>query len=152
MMDIPVHVHGRLEGVLCHEQVGPPMPWMPEDRLFSIAIANLIALVMEQGERCRTEAALRESEARFRTLADSLPVMVWVADAEGRCTWFNKTWLDYTGRTLDQEIGYGWTQEVHPEDVDELPAELREGAPGACPFHAGVPGQGARWGIPVDTR
>jgi len=118
MMDIPVHVHGRIEGVLCHERTGSPVPWMPEDRLFSIAIANLIALALEQGERCRTEAALRESEPRFRTLTDSLPVMVWVADAEGRCTWFNKSWLDYTGRTLDQEIGYGWTQEVHPEDVD----------------------------------
>jgi len=118
MMDIPVHVHGRLEGVLCHEQAGPPNSWMPEDRLFSIAIANLIALAIEQGERRRTEAALRESEARFRTLTDSLPVIVWVADPQRRCTWFNRTWLDFTGRTLDQEIGFGWTQGVHPEDVD----------------------------------
>ncbi|MDQ3564543.1 MAG: diguanylate cyclase [Pseudomonadota bacterium] len=118
MMDIPVHVHGRLEGVLCYERTGSPVSWMPEDRLFSIAIANLIALALEQGERCRTEAALRESEARFRTLADSLPVMIWVADAEGRCTWFNRTWLDFTGRTLDQEMDHGWTQEVHPDDTE----------------------------------
>lgn len=134
MMDIPVHVHGRLEGVLCHERTGSPVPWMPEDRLFSIAIANLIALALEQGERCRTEAALRESEARFRTLADSLPVMVWVADAEGRCTWFNKTWLDYTGRTLDQEIGYGWTQEVHPEDVDSCRRSYEKALQARVPF------------------
>ena len=134
MMDIPVHVHGRLEGVLCHERTGSPVPWMPEDRLFSIAIANLIALALEQGERCRTEAALRESEARFRTLADSLPVMVWVADAEGRCTWFNKTWLDYTGRTLDQEIGYGWTQEVHPEDVDGCRRSYEKALQARVPF------------------
>ncbi|MGH8532085.1 MAG: putative bifunctional diguanylate cyclase/phosphodiesterase [Gammaproteobacteria bacterium] len=117
MMDVPVHVHGRLEGVLCHERTGSPVPWMPEDRLFSSAIANLIALALEQGERRRTEAALRESEARFRALADSLPVMIWVADPQGRCTWFNKTWLDFTGRALDQEIGYGWTQQVHPDDT-----------------------------------
>ena len=134
MMDIPVHVHGRLEGVLCHEQVGPPTPWMLEDRLFSIAIANLIALALEQGERCRTEAALRESEARFRTLADSLPVMVWVADPEGRCTWFNKTWLDYTGRTLDQEIGYGWTHAVHPADVDDCRRSYEKARQARVPF------------------
>ena len=134
MMDIPVHVHGRLEGVLCHEQVGPPTPWMLEDRLFSIAIANLIALALEQGERCRTEAALRESEARFRTLADSLPVMVWVADPDGRCTWFNKTWLDYTGRTLDQQIGDDWTQEVHPEDVDGCRRSYEKALQARVPF------------------
>ena len=134
MMDIPVHVHGRLEGVLCHERTGSPVPWMPEDRLFSIAIANLIALALEQRERCRTEAALRESEARFRTLADSLPVMVWVADPAGRCTWFNKTWLDFTGRTLDQEIGYGWTQEVHPVDVDGCRRSYEKALQARVPF------------------
>jgi PAS domain-containing protein len=119
MMDIPVHLHGRLEGVLCHEQTGPPVPWAPEDRLFGIAIASLIDLAIEQGERRRAYAALRESEARFRTLADSLPVMVWVADAAGRCMWFNRTWLDFTGRTLDQEIGCSWAPDVHPEDADD---------------------------------
>ncbi|MFH0344076.1 MAG: diguanylate cyclase domain-containing protein, partial [Chromatiales bacterium] len=134
MMDIPVHVHGRLEGVLCHERTGSPKPWMPEDRLFSIAIANLIALALEQGERYRTEAALRESEARFRTLADSLPVMVWVADPAGSCTWFNRTWLDFTGRELDEEIGYGWMQEVHPEDVDGCRRSYEKGLQARVPF------------------
>ncbi|MGH8507600.1 MAG: sensor domain-containing phosphodiesterase [Gammaproteobacteria bacterium] len=117
MMDIPVHLHGRLEGVLCNEQVGPPTPWMPEDQLLGIAIANLIELTIAQDERRRTDAVLRESEARFRTLADNLPVLIWVADPAGRCTWFNKTWLGFTGRTLEQEIGYGWTQQVHPDDT-----------------------------------
>ena len=62
MMDIPIFLNGRLEGVLCHEQVGPPTPWLPEDRLFGIAAANLIALTMEQSER-------RKAEARIRYLA-----------------------------------------------------------------------------------
>ncbi len=118
MMDIPVHVHGRLEGVLCHERTGSPVPWMLEDRLFSIAIANLIALAIEQGERCRAEAALRESEVRFRNLTDSLAVMVWVADPQGRCTWFNRTWLDFSGRAHDRELSHAWIREVHPEDVE----------------------------------
>ncbi|MGK7901288.1 MAG: PAS domain S-box protein [Hormoscilla sp.] len=61
-------------------------------------------------------AALRESEARFRTMADSAPVLLWVSGTDGLCTFFNQPWLEFTGRTLEQELGNGWTENVHPED------------------------------------
>ncbi|HEU4683905.1 MAG TPA: PAS domain S-box protein [Nitrospira sp.] len=63
------------------------------------------------------ELALRESEARFRTMADTAPVFIWMADTSRLRTWFNKPWLDFTGRTLEQELGNGWTGRVHPEDL-----------------------------------
>jgi len=62
--------------------------------------------------------ALRESEMRFRLLADAAPVMIWMSGTDKQCTWFNKPWLDFTGRSIDQELGNGWTQNVHADDYD----------------------------------
>jgi PAS domain S-box-containing protein len=67
-------------------------------------------------ERVAAQQALRESEARFRNIADIAPVMIWIVDPDRRCTYLNKRWLDFTGRTLEEEMGEGWMQGIHPED------------------------------------
>ncbi len=74
------------------------------------------ALLLRRVEERTTE--LRQSEERFRTLANSAPVLIWMSGKDRLCVWFNQVWLDFTGHSMDQEIGNGWAEAVHPEDVD----------------------------------
>lgn len=63
-----------------------------------------------------TEGMLREREAYFRSMADNAPAMLWVTDAQGRCTYLSRQWYEYTGRTPEQELGFGWLENIHPDD------------------------------------
>lgn len=65
-------------------------------------------------------AALREAESRFRVIADSVPVLIWMGDSGGGRSFFNKTWLDFTARNVDAESGWGWLASVHPEDRSQV--------------------------------
>ena len=69
-------------------------------------------------ERKQTEIALRESEQRFRAITEAAPLLVWMAGTDRLCHYFNRSWLDFVGRTLEQESGDGWAENVHKEDFD----------------------------------
>ena len=87
--------------------------------LFILSQAAVIfALVFVQLKRRRAERAVQESEARFRLLADSAPVMIWLSGADMLCNDFNERWLEFTGRPLEAELGNGWADGVHPDDKE----------------------------------
>jgi PAS domain S-box-containing protein len=82
--------------------------------VLAIPIMPLSVLVAEHR---RAGVSLRESEERFRNMADTAPVMIWVSGPDQLCTFVSRSWLDFTGRTLDQELGEGWAEGIHPHDV-----------------------------------
>lgn len=69
--------------------------------------------------------ALRESEELFRTMADTAPVMIWLSGSDGQRNFFNKGWLDFRGRALEEELGEGWAEGVHPEDAERLAGVIK---------------------------
>src|SRR5262249_11779806 len=69
-------------------------------------------------DRVAAQQALRESEERFRNMADSAPVMIWVSGENKECTYVNKQWLDFTGRSMEEQLGDGWAEAIHPDDRD----------------------------------
>ena len=89
-------------------------------QIFLIALTIpilFLAVVIE--ERATGETELRESESRFRVVADAAPVLIWMSGVDKMCTFFNEPWLKFTGRNLEQEIGNGWAQGVHPDDLQK---------------------------------
>jgi PAS domain S-box-containing protein len=64
----------------------------------------------------RAELTTLEDE-RFHELMDHAPFLLWISGPDGLCTFFNRPWLDFRGRTIDEEMGNGWVEGVHPDDV-----------------------------------
>jgi PAS domain S-box-containing protein len=81
--------------------------------LISGLLVNLI-------RRRRAEVSLGESEKRFQSMADAAPVLIWMSDEDRLCTFFNKAWLEFTGRSMEQELGKGWKESVRPDDLAKI--------------------------------
>jgi len=84
--------------------------------LLRVAPLYLAAVLIEQW--ARVSDVLRESEQRFRTLADHAPVMMWLGTTTAGCEFANLGWLRFTGKTLDETVGDGWSQAIHPDDLE----------------------------------
>ena len=84
------------------------------------AVQRAIAEARERAERLRMESALVESESRFRNMADFAPVMIWTVEPDKSWNYCNKPWLEFTGLTVEQSSGLGWTALLHPHDLSRV--------------------------------
>lgn len=90
--------------------------------------------VQESTEFKRIQAALRTSEAEFRTLVETMPQIVWVTRPDGWHTDFNQSWLDFTGLTLEESLGFGWNPPFHPEDRESAAEHWRQATNSGEPY------------------
>jgi len=97
------------------------------------AITRWYGLLEDIDERKKAEEAVRESEARFRLIADSTPVMIWMTDAKGETTYLNRRWSETTGQSSDEALGSGWLNAIHPEDRDSVMAAFVEAVQNRAP-------------------
>src|SRR6185295_16592293 len=74
------------------------------------------------------------SEERFRSMANAAPVLIWISGTDKLCTWFNQQWLDFVGRRMEQELGNGWADNVHPEDMERCLAIYTSSFDARVPF------------------
>jgi PAS domain S-box-containing protein len=90
-------------------------------------LMNSIELVQRhQTLNEHSDPGVSEGAEPFREILNAIPVMIWMSDATKACTWFNKRWLDFTGRTMEQEFGYGWAEGVHPDDFERCVSTYNE--------------------------
>jgi len=82
-------------------------------------VVGLVFSLRETTHYVRAQFAVRESEERFVALADAAPVFIWMSGPDKVCSWFNQQWLNFTGRTMAQELNNGWVEGVHPDDVEQ---------------------------------
>jgi len=90
--------------------------------LLGVLIAGGAGWSVQHGSKRRglAEAALSEGEERFRTLANNIPQLAWMADEKGYTFWYNERWFEYTGTTLEEMAGWGWQKAHHPDQVQRV--------------------------------
>ena len=119
-------------------------PWQRwfENRIYPSRDGGVSIFYRDITEQKNAERALRESEDRFRTLADNISQFAWTADANGSRTWFNRRWFDYTGMTTEQAMGWGWVAAHHPDHVDRISKSYKSAIENGTPWEETCPLRG----------
>jgi PAS domain S-box-containing protein len=89
-------------------------------------IMEWIGVCIDITERKKTEEVIKDNEKRFRELIESLPQLFWTCRVDGPCDYLSKQWVDYTGVPEEEQLGYRWLEQLHPEDRDKTVAEWME--------------------------
>lgn len=118
---VPLQEQGRLSAALILLQ-DRPRHWADEDITFIREVADR---AWTADERIRAERALRASEEQFRTLADNMSQLAWMANPDGKIYWYNKRWYDYTGTTLEAMLALSWRAVNHPDHHERISASLK---------------------------
>jgi PAS domain S-box-containing protein len=110
---------------------------------------RFIGVIEDISKRKQTEEGLRQSEAELRALANSIPQMAWITEANGNIFWYNQRWYDYTGTTLEQMSGWGWEKVHHPDHLARVIHIWKEALSTGNPWEDTFPLRGAngeyRW-------
>ncbi|HEX2211319.1 MAG TPA: PAS domain S-box protein [Longimicrobium sp.] len=124
----------------------------PEDAFFNLVyhplvddggtVTGLVTVATEVTEQVRARKAAEESERQFRTMAESIPQLAWMADAGGALFWYNQRWYDYTGTTLQQMRGWGWRAVHHPDFVEPVTERYRRAVEAGEPWEDTFPLRG----------
>ncbi|MDJ0657873.1 MAG: PAS domain S-box protein [Crocosphaera sp.] len=134
---LPLFINDHLWGLLAFHNCNTLRHWLSPEVEFvenlgihlEIAIQQAVLVeqlqekltsqvYQQQVELQQTQSALSESEERFHIMADHAPVLIWMSRPDSLCDYFNQMWLDFTGRSLEEEWGHGWAQGVHPDDFE----------------------------------
>lgn len=98
-------------------------------------ISSLLILAYEVTEEVKLRNKIKESEVYFRHMTDNVPIIIWVTEKDGYCSYLNKQWYDYTGQQRDEELGWEWLKAVHPEDSDKAREVFKNANERCKPFN-----------------
>jgi len=130
VMAVPLIKQSRLTVVIFMLD-GAPRKWRPAEQTLAQEVAERAWAAVE---RSRAEGALRESEARFRAMADSAPSPVWMTDAPGAIAFVNQAFADYAGRARAELLGDVWIRLIHPDDLMEVAGLRAQARAGPDPY------------------
>jgi len=126
-MDAPIHLSGRIEGVMCSAQTGSRRQWTGDEKTFAASVANLVSLALEGGVRRQAEAALREIQQRFEIVAGATNDAVWDWDLRTDEIWWSEGFEKLFGHPWDR-VGksiVSWTSRIHPDDITRVLTGIR---------------------------
>ena len=154
MLDVPIWLGGKMVGLVCHESVGARRGWTDDEQDFAASIADMASFAFEAAERQAAEEALRQSEARFRTVFEQFPLSIQVFSPDGRTQEVNQAWRALFGLALENTADFN---PLEDSQLAEVHASIRRGFGGetvalpAVLYRTRRPG-GALSENPVDAR